>query len=74
MADNDTEQELGGAMTPPPPAAEELQALPISGAKAPLDGSSAVPGASTSSVVRVDFQSGVRVDPAEAALRTPPAP
>lgn len=73
MADNDTEMEQGGAATPPPPAAAEPQALPAPDAKASLDGSLAAGGSAAGSVVRVDFQAGVRVPP-EAELPPPPGP
>lgn len=73
MADNDTEMEQGGAATPPPPAAAEPQALPAPDAKASLDGSLAAGESAAGSVVRVDFQAGVRVPP-EAELPLPPGP
>jgi hypothetical protein len=73
MADNDTELNDGGALAPPPPATEESQALPAPDANASLDGSPAAGESAAGSVVRVDFQAGVRV-PAEAGAPPPPAP
>lgn len=73
MADNDTEMEQGGAFAPPPPATAESQALPAPDAKASLDGSLAAGESAAGSVVRVDFQAGVRV-PKEAELPPPPGP
>lgn len=73
MADNDTELNDGGAFAPPPPATAESQALPAPDANASLDGSPAAGESAAGSVVRVDFQAGVRV-PAEAGAPPPPAP